>query len=570
MQRFQYGYLLNLLWLIIPLILVVAYYLCWQLKTEKSVFKSNIANLILPYRNTIQDRIKLGLFFISIVFLILAIANPQIGVKGEKIKGQGLDIMLLLDVSNSMLAEDIQPNRISRSKFFITKFLDQLKHDRVGLVLFAGSSYLQVPLTIDFTSIKMSMPIIDPSNFPSQGTNIGEAVTMAGNTLGLTESKSKAIVIITDGEDHDQEASAAIETARKNGIKVFAIGVGEEKGAPIPVGNGEYKKDENGNIVMTSFNRSVLENLASIGNGSFYHLGQQGDIVEDVVAELNKLEGKDFEDFDMSNFNSYFYWFALAALLLFFVEFMLPSLDYKQFLKNISSIVFLILFSLSATAQTKEIEAQYKKSRTLIRNGNSSYQNNNFDKAELNYRKALVIDPKSKSANYNLGNTLYSQQKFQESQEYYEKSIDKNDDKLSRARAYHNIGNTCFKSNQLEQAILAYENALKINPSDMETKYNLAMAKKQQQNKGGGKNDQKQDKKDNQNKKDDQKKSGGNGNPQEKPEEAKSEPKPDNKSMSKEQAQRLLEALKNQEQNTQNKMEAKKTKPEPKKGEKDW
>jgi Ca-activated chloride channel family protein len=570
MQRFQYGYLLNLLWLIIPLIAVVAYYMRWQLKTEKSVFKSNIVNHILPHRNALQDRTKLCLFFMSIVFLILAIANPQIGMKGEKIKGQGLDIMLLLDVSNSMLAEDIQPNRISRSKFFITKFLDQLKHDRVGLVLFAGSSYLQVPLTIDFTSIKLSMPIIDPANFPSQGTNIGEAVTMAGNTLGLAESKSKAIVIITDGEDHDQEASAAIETARKNGIKVFAIGVGEEKGAPIPVGNGEYKKDENGNIVMTSFNRSVLENLASIGNGSFYHLGQQGDIVEDVVAELNKLEGKDFEDFDMSNFNSYFYWFALAALLLFFVEFMLPSLDYKQFLKNISSIVFLILFSFSATAQTKEIEAQYKKSRTLIRNGNSSYQNNNFDKAELNYRKALVIDPKSKSANYNLGNTLYSQQKFQESQEYYEKSIDKNDDKLSRARAYHNMGNACFKSNQLEQAILAYENALKLNPSDMETKYNLAMAKKQQKNKGGGKNDQKQDKKDNQDKKDDQKKSSGSGNPQEKPEEAKSEPKPDNKSMSKEQAQRLLEALKNQEQNTQNKMEAKKTKPEPKKGEKDW
>ena len=570
MQRFQYGYLLNLLWLIIPLTAVVAYYMRWQLKTEKSVFKSNIVNHILPHRNALQDRTKLCLFFMSIVFLILAIANPQIGMKGEKIKGQGLDIMLLLDVSNSMLAEDIQPNRISRSKFFITKFLDQLKHDRVGLVLFAGSSYLQVPLTIDFTSIKMSMPIIDPANFPSQGTNIGEAVTMAGNTLGLAESKSKAIVIITDGEDHDQEASAAIETARKNGIKVFAIGVGEEKGAPIPVGNGEYKKDENGNIVMTSFNRSVLENLASIGNGSFYHLGQQGDIVEDVVAELNKLEGKDFEDFDMSNFNSYFYWFALAALLLLFVEFMLPSLDYKQFLKNISSIVFLILFSLSATAQTKEIEAQNKKSRTLIRNGNSSYQNNNFDKAELNYRKALVIDPKSKSANYNLGNTLYSQQKFQESQEYYEKSIDKNDDKLSRARAYHNMGNACFKSNQLEQAILAYENALKLNPRDMETKYNLAMAKKQQKNKGGGKNDQKQDKKDNQDKKDDQKKSGGSGNPQEKPKEAKSEPKPDNKSMSKEQAQRLLEALKNQEQNTQNKMEAKKTKPETKKGEKDW
>ena len=570
MQRFQYGYLLNLLWLIIPLIALVVFYLRWQNKTEKLAFKSNIAHYILPYRNVIQDRIKLGLFFTSLVFLILAIANPQIGVKGEKIKGQGLDIMLLLDVSNSMLAEDIQPNRISRSKFFITKFLDQLKHDRVGLVLFAGSSYLQVPLTIDFTSIKMSMPIIDPSNFPSQGTNIGEAVTMAGKTLGLTESKSKAIVIITDGEDHDQEANAAIETARKNGIKVFAIGVGEEKGAPIPVGNGEFKKDENGNTVMTSFNRAVLENLASIGNGSFYHLGQQGDIVEDVVAELNKLEGKDFEDFDFSNFNSYFYWFALVTLLLLFIEFILPSIDYKQFIKNISSIAFIFLFSLSASAQSKETEAQNKKSRTFIRKGNSSYQNNNFDKAELNYRKALAINPKSKSANFNLGNTLFSQQKFQESVESYEKSIDKNDDKLSRARAYHNLGNAYFKSNQLEQAIQAYENALKLNPSDMDTKYNLAMAKKQQKNKGGGKNDQKQDKKDNQDKKEDQKKSGGNGSPQEKPEETKSEPKPDNKSMNKEQAQRLLEALKNQEQNTQNKMEAKKTKPEPKKGEKDW
>lgn len=570
MQRFQYGYLLNLLWLIIPLIALVVFYLRWQNKTEKLAFKSNIAHYILPYRNVIQDRIKLGLFFTSLVFLILAIANPQIGVKGEKIKGQGLDIMLLLDVSNSMLAEDIQPNRISRSKFFITKFLDQLKHDRVGLVLFAGSSYLQVPLTIDFTSIKMSMPIIDPSNFPSQGTNIGEAVTMAGKTLGLTESKSKAIVIITDGEDHDQEANSAIETARKNGIKVFAIGVGEEKGAPIPVGNGEFKKDENGNTVMTSFNRAVLENLASIGNGSFYHLGQQGDIVEDVVAELNKLEGKDFEDFDFSNFNSYFYWFALVTLLLLFIEFILPSIDYKQFIKNISSIAFIFLFSLSASAQSKETEAQNKKSRTFIRKGNSSYQNNNFDKAELNYRKALAINPKSKSANFNLGNTLFSQQKFQESVESYEKSIDKNDDKLSRARAYHNLGNAYFKSNQLEQAIQAYENALKLNPSDMDTKYNLAMAKKQQKNKGGGKNDQKQDKKDNQDKKEDQKKSGGNGSPQEKPEEPKSEPKPDNKSMNKEQAQRLLEALKNQEQNTQNKMEAKKTKPEPKKGEKDW
>ena len=243
MQRFQHTYLLHLFWLLIPLAGLVIWYFRWQKKSESSTFNACILNHIIPYKNLIQERIKLGLFFFSLIILIIAISNPQIGVKGEKIKGQGLEIILLLDVSNSMLAEDIQPNRISRSKYFIAKFLDKLKHDRVGLILFAGSSYSQVPLTIDFTSIKMSLPIIDPTNFPSQGTNIGEAVDMAGKALGLTDSKSKAIVIITDGEDHDQEANAAIEAARKNGIKVFAVGVGEERGAPIPLGNGEFKKD---------------------------------------------------------------------------------------------------------------------------------------------------------------------------------------------------------------------------------------------------------------------------------------------------------------------------------------
>jgi tetratricopeptide (TPR) repeat protein len=571
MQRFQYPYLLHLFWLLLPLMALVFWYVRWQKKVESQTFAATIFNHIIPYRSTTQERIKLGLFFLSLVLLVFAISNPQIGVKGEKIKGQGLDIMLLLDVSNSMLAEDIQPNRISRSKYFIAKFLDQLKHDRVGLILFAGSSYLQVPLTIDFTSIKMSLPIVDPNNFPSQGTNIGEAVMMAGKTLGLTDSKSKAIVIITDGEDHDQEANAAIEEAKKNGIKVFAIGVGEEKGAPIPVGNGEYKKDEDGNTVMTSFNRGVLENLASIGSGSFYHLGQQGSIEEDIVSELNKLEGKDVEEFDYSNFNSYFYWFALVVLLLLFIEFIIPSMDFKQFMKNTICFGFFTLLTISSFAQNKEVESQKKAAKTLVRKGNSNYQNNNFQKAELHYRKALAIQPKNRTANYNLGNSLYNQQKFQESLEFYEKCINKNDDKLSRARVYHNIGNAYFKSNQLSDAIQAYENALKLNPTDMDTKYNLALAKKQQKNKGGGKNNQqqKQDKKDNQDKKD-KKDESGNGQPQEKSSEGNPEQKMDNKAMNKEQAQRLLEALKNQEQNTQNKMEAKKPKPESKKSGKDW
>lgn len=571
MQRFQYGYLLHLIWILIPLIGVAVIFFRWKSKTTTSYFSTEIVDKILPNGSFFLEKFKIGIYLAMLLCLIFAIANPQIGVKGEKIKGQGLDIMVLLDVSNSMLAEDIQPNRIQRAKFFVSKLLDQLKQDRVGLILFAGSSYLQVPLTIDFTSIKMSFPSVDPTQFPSQGTNIGEAVNLAGKSLGLTNTKSKAIVIVTDGEDHDQEAQSAIENARKNGIKVIAIGVGEEKGAPIPLGQGQFKKDEEGNTIMTAFNRSMLENLASIGNGSFYHLGQQGDIVEDVIAELNKLEGKDFEDFDFSNLNSYFYWFALIALILLFLEFILPTISMKQFMKVISSI-FIVLWLSPITAQSRKEEEQSKsKAKTMLRKGNASYQNNNFEKAELNYRKALSLNPKSKAGNYNLGNSLYQQQKFPEAIEAFENSVDKNDDKLAKARSLHNLGNAQYKANQLENAIKSYESALKLNPNDLDTKYNLALAKKQQNNKGGGGKNNQQNKQDNKDKKD-QNKNGQNQQPTPQPGQnnEKPEPKNDGKGLNKEQAQRLLDALKNQEQNTQNKLEAQKRKPNEKSNTKDW
>jgi len=553
----------------------------WRKKSIELSFKSAIKEYIIPNHSLFNEKLKSILMLVAFVFLIIAIANPQLsGAKQEKVKGQGIDIMILLDVSNSMLAQDIQPNRLERSKLFISKLLDNLKHDRVGLIVFAGNSYLQVPLTIDFSSIKMSLPIIDPADIPSQGTNIGEAVELAEQSLGLTDSKNKAIVVITDGEDHDQNADNAIAAAKKNGIKVFAIGVGEEKGAPIPMGS-DYKKDENGQVIMTAFNRKMLEQLATIGNGSFYHLGQQSDIVEDVANGLNQIEGKEFEDFDFSNYTSYFYWFAIIALLLIAVEFMMPNIKWKQFVKNISVIAFMMLLSgQSAFSQSKDAEGNKEKARTYIRRGNSNFQNKKYQDAELNYRKAISLNPNNNTAKYNLGNALYQQQKYQEAAEQYQSSVEKNDDKLAKARAYHNLGNSYFKNNQLENAIKAYENSLKLNPSDMDTKFNLALAKKQQDKQGGGKNNQQQQqqqqsqgqqKQDDKGKGDD-KKDGNGEKPKEKEGDGNQQPekKNDGKGMSKEQAQKLLEALKNQEQNTQNKVDAKKAKPEQKKNEKDW
>lgn len=576
MQRFQYPYLLGLILLVLPIIGLMIWHGKWKKSTINHFFKSSILERIIPNISPLNQKLKNGFLIATIVFLVIAIANPQIGTKQEKIKGQGIDIMILLDVSNSMLAQDIQPNRLERAKFFIGKLLDNLKNDRVGFVIFTGNAYLQVPITIDFTSIKMNLPMIDPTQIPSQGTNIGEAVDLAGKSLGLTDSKNKAIVIVTDGEDHDENANAAIETAKKNGIKVFAIGVGEEKGAPIPIGaNGEVKKDENGQPILTAFNRKMLEELAKIGNGSFYHLGQQSDIVENVASELAKIEGKEFEEFDFSNYNSYFYWFAIFALIFLLIEFIIPDINFKVFLNKFAVLILIIGLNsnLFSQVESKEAKANKEKAKTYIRKGNSNFQNNKLQDAEVNFRKALNLNPKSNTAHYNLGNTLYQQQRYQEATEQYIASSEKNDDKISKAKSLHNLGNSYFKGNQLDKAITAYENALKLYPNDMDTKYNLALAKKKQDKKGGGQNNQQQQQQQPQDKKEDQKKDQQGKNPEEKEgegENEKDQPQNKNKSMNKDEVQRMLEALKNQEQNTQNKVDAKKAKPDQKKNDKDW
>lgn len=589
MQKFQYPYLLHLLWLLIPMILLSIWYFRWRRTLISNFVSTRLQGIVLPHQSEKMLLFKTILSILTFIVLIIGIANPQIGVKQDTIKGKGAELMILLDVSNSMMAQDIQPNRLERAKLFISKLLDHLHHDRVGFIIFAGNAFLQVPITIDYSAIKMSLPQIDPSSISSQGTSIGEAVNLAQESLGLTDTKNKGIIIITDGEDNDGEAENAIADAKKNGIKVLSIGVGSEEGATIPMGN-DVKRDENGAVVKTAFNRKMLENLASIGNGTFYHLGQQSDIVEDVVKNIEKIESKEFEEFDYSNYNSYFYYFLMIALVILFITFILPNIPIKEFIKKLA-VFALIMLSSQLNAQTKEQRELEEKNNKTIRKGNTQYNNKKFQEAEVNYRKALSLNPKDKTANYNLANALYEQGKHKESIDYFSKSISSSQDKTAKAKAFHNLGNAHFKSNNTEEAIKAYENALKLNPNDMDTKFNLALAKKKNKNEGGGggKNNQQnqkqqQDKKDSQGK-GDKEKQDPNGQPKPDPKDGKdpnegqgkneqgeqpNQPQPKPGAMSKEQADKLLEALKNQEQNTQNKVQRQKPKPEQKSNKKDW
>ena len=604
MNRFQHTQYFHFLWFIIPLVLLFLWYMIWRKKSFTKFATAHLFTQLAPESATFRHYSKFILVIIAFVFVVIGIANPQMGMRSEKVKRRGIDVMIALDVSNSMLAQDIKPNRLEKAKLFISKFMEKLQNDRIGLIVFAGNAYQQVPLTTDYSTVKMYLPLINTTMVPTQGTAIGEAVNKAMESFNQKEDQYKALVIITDGEDHDSDAEALIKEAADKGIKTFTIGVGEETGAPIPI-NNDFKRDGNGNIVMTKFDRGMLSNLANIGQGQFYQLAAGNDIVDGLITTLEKIESKELEDFQYSDYESYFHWILLIALFFMVLEFFISerkSLWFEKFnlfneskntaLKKGLSIIFLITFSsfhlFSQTTQSVIPD---------IRQGNKLFLSSKYAEAEISYRKALDKDPKNKEAIYNLGTAQYQQQKFEDAIASFKLASEKfSDDNLKRAASFHNLGNSFLMNKKPEEAIQAYKNALKINPTDMDTKYNLVLAQQEKQkqdqqkkqdqnkdknkkdgkdNKGSGNQDQKDDgkgNKDNQKDggKDEEGKKGDNESDKNGNNDGGKEPKEKQGQMSKEQAEKLLEALQNEEKKTQEKVLKLKGKPKPIKVEKDW
>lgn len=324
MNRFQHPEYLQFLWLLLPMLFLFVLYMRWRAKSKRAFASPHLWNTLAPNSATTRHYTKFALVSLAMIALIFGIANPQIGVKAEKVKRRGIDVMIALDVSNSMLAQDVKPNRLDRAKLFISRFMDKLQNDRIGLIVFAGNAYQQIPLTTDYSTVKMYLPMINTSMVPTQGTAIGEAVNKAMEGFVSKDDEQKALIIITDGDDHDSDAEDAIQEATSKGIKVFTIGVGEETGAPIPIGN-DYKRDEKGEVVMTKFNREMLNNLAVKGNGQFYQLAAGNEIADGLIASLEKIESKELEDFQFSDYQSYFYILLILAVALMAMEYFITE-----------------------------------------------------------------------------------------------------------------------------------------------------------------------------------------------------------------------------------------------------
>ena len=271
---------------------------------------------LMPHYSPAKGWIRIVLFTLAFMFFVVGLARPQIGAKLSERKIKGAEIMICLDVSNSMLAEDYSPNRLERAKMAISSIVDKLRDDRIGLIIFAGTSFVQLPVTTDYVSAKMFLSSIDAGSIPVQGTAIGDAIHTAMKSFSAQSEKSRVIILITDGENHEDDAVAAAKEAGESGIRIYTVGVGSTHGQPIPV-DGQLLTDKDGNIVVSKLDEAVLRKVAAAGDGAYVHAGNDEFGLNPIIDEIRRMEGEEFSSVVFEEYDEqYMYFFALALLLL--------------------------------------------------------------------------------------------------------------------------------------------------------------------------------------------------------------------------------------------------------------
>ena len=586
MFRFEdptYLYMLT----VIPVLVLLRFLMVYQQKKRLRRFGDpELVSQLTPDVSRIRPAVKFWLLLAALALLIVVWARPQLGTKISHEKRTGIETIIAMDVSNSMLAEDVVPSRLDRSKMMVENLVDNFTNDKIGLIVFAGDAFIQLPITSDYVSAKMFLSSISPSMIATQGTDIAGAVTMATHSFTQQEGVGKAIIIITDGEDHEGGALEAAKEAKDLGMRVYVLGVGSAKGAPIPTGDGDYLKDASGQTVMTGLNEDMCREVAQAGGGAYIHVENNSRAQEQLNAELDKLAKKEISSTIYSDFDEQFQAVALIVLLLLIIEICIMDIK-NPLLKNVSlfkrdkateqkgksiasqRMVLLLVIFLASNLMPLTSVAQ--TDRQQVRRGNKLYRQGNMADAEVAYRKAIEKNPRNAQANYNLGNTLLAQRKDSASLGQLSAAAKLETNPIRRAQAYHNMGVVCQAKKRYGEAIEAYKEALRNNPADDQTRYNLELCKRQQkqqqqdqQNQQG--KDNNKDNKDQQQQQQQQQ----SGQNQEKPDQQKPQESEGNQQMSKENAEQLLNAAIQEEKNTQERMKKAQQQPQRRRLEKNW
>ncbi|MBO5591725.1 MAG: VWA domain-containing protein [Prevotella sp.] len=549
----------------VPVLFAIRWLMVHQQKRRLRRFGDiELVHQLMPNVSRFRPAVKFWALLGALALLIVMLARPQLGTKISHEKRTGIETIICLDVSNSMLAEDVAPSRLDRSKMMIENLVDHFTNDKIGLIVFAGDAFVQLPITSDYVSAKMFLSNISPGMIATQGTDIATAVNMASHSFTQQEGVGKAIIVITDGEDHEGGALEAAKDARERGMNTYVLGVGSPDGAPIPTGDGDYLKDNTGQTVMTGLNEEMCRQLADAGGGVYIHVENNSNAQQQLDNALDKLAKKEISTTIYSDYDEQFQAVGILVLLLLIIEVCIlevknPLLRRVSLFKRSPKPVSMLLLLMLSTA------AMAQSDRQLIRQGNKQFRLGNAAEAEVSYRKAVEKNQRNPQANYNLGNALMLQRKDSLAITQLEKAGKLETNLLRKAQSYHNIGVICQQHQLFSEAIEAYKEALRNNPADDETRYNLELCKRQlkqqqnQQNQGNNKQDKQDKDKQNQQKQD-----------QQKQQQQQQDQQKQNQQMSKENAEQLLNAAIQEEKQTQERMKKAQQQPQKRRLEKNW
>lgn len=328
----------ELLYLLIVLPLLIVFYVLMTGKKKKAIAEFGNPELLKPLMPLLSFKrgaYKFVVWLVALAFVIVGVAGPQFGSKLQQVKKKGVELMIALDVSNSMLAQDIKPGRLEKAKMAIARMVEKLSNDKVGLIVFAGDAYVQLPITTDYSSAKLFLSNISTDVVPVQGTAIGAAIDLATKSFTPETETSKAIIVITDGENHQDDAVAAAKRAHEKGIAVHTIGMGLEQGAPIPEKGqaGQYMKDGNGNIVVSKLDERMLKDIAKAGEGLYVRATNSDVGLNQLLDEVNRMEKTLLEERVYTDYAEKYQYFLLAGLFFILIEFMILGRKNKRLMK---------------------------------------------------------------------------------------------------------------------------------------------------------------------------------------------------------------------------------------------
>ncbi|WP_172915759.1 VWA domain-containing protein [Capnocytophaga canimorsus] len=308
---------------ILPLALFFVIFRIIKNKKQRQFTNERLFKRLAPNRSTFKPCLKFGLLSLMLFLLGIALSNPKIGTKMETVKREGVDVVFAIDVSKSMLAQDVSPNRLEKAKRLVSETLNQLKGDRIGIVAYAASAYPQLPLTTDYSAARMFLQSLNTDMLSSQGTAIQEAIQMASSYFSDANPTARILILISDGEDHEMGASEIAYEAANQGIRIYSIGVGTEKGSTIPIDNGgniSYKRDKNGEVVITKLNSGLLSEIARNANGSYIDGDNTSKAVEEIVSLLDGIEKSEFETQQYVDYADQFQWFLFAVIVILLID----------------------------------------------------------------------------------------------------------------------------------------------------------------------------------------------------------------------------------------------------------